>query len=91
MRKKLALLALCSACCLGGCASDPVTTLPLYSALGVTVLKTELETGVATLTPEEIVERRKIMNAVVPVTEQLRDLAIAYKAALDAAPLQKKK
>jgi hypothetical protein len=81
--RNLVLLALVLV--LGACAGrDPLMNLPLYTSIGATVIKTELATGVTTLPDAELLARRKIMGTVVPITNQLDDLAVSYKAALDA-------
>mgnify|MGYP001559425444 CR=1 FL=1 len=78
------LILLLTACLVGCAAGDPMANLPLYTSLAATAVKTELTAGVTRLSDADLQSRRKIMNAVVPITMLLDDLAAGYKADLDA-------
>lgn len=71
-----------------GCSvfqGDGLSALPTYAALGRTVLQSELAIDLTTLTPEEIQERKQIMEVVVPITADLNGLAVDYLDLLNAA------
>lgn len=82
--KRLLLLLTVLSC--GGCSlsSGSLASLPLYVNLGATILQTELQMDVTTLTDEELAERKRIMDLVEPIVHALDDASEAYVAAINA-------